>query len=116
MEFITGKHIPRRTFLRTAGVATVGLPFLDAMAPAGRLWAKTAAEIDRTRLICIENSNGVRRKQPVGRHAEPLGPRRCGSPLRLEPERRTGSPRAVPGLPDDHQQHRRAHGGAVPGV
>ena len=59
MEFITGKHIPRRTFLRTAGVATVGLPFLDAMAPAGRLWAKTAAEIDRTRLICIENSNGV---------------------------------------------------------
>ena len=59
MEFITGKHIPRRTFLRTAGVATVGLPFLDAMAPAGRPWAKTAAEIDRTRLICIENPHGA---------------------------------------------------------
>ena len=58
MEFITGKHIPRRTFLRTAGVAAVGVPFLDAMVPAGRLLARTAAD-DRTRLICIENSNGV---------------------------------------------------------
>jgi hypothetical protein len=29
------------------------------MAPAGRLWAKTPAEVNRTRLICIENSNGV---------------------------------------------------------
>ena len=33
--FITGKHIPRRTFLRGMGV-TMGLPFLDAMVPAGR--------------------------------------------------------------------------------
>ena len=31
--FITGKSIPRRTFLRGVG-ATVALPFLDAMAPA----------------------------------------------------------------------------------
>jgi hypothetical protein len=30
---ITGKHLPRRTFLRGLGAA-VGLPFLDAMAPA----------------------------------------------------------------------------------
>jgi hypothetical protein len=26
--FITGKHIPRRTFLRDAGAATLALPFL----------------------------------------------------------------------------------------
>ena len=36
MHFITGKHIERRTFLRGMG-ASVALPFLDAMVPAGRL-------------------------------------------------------------------------------
>ena len=34
MEFITGKHLPRRTFLRGMGAA-VALPMLDAMEPAG---------------------------------------------------------------------------------
>ena len=34
MHFITGKHMPRRTFLRGVG-ATVALPFLDAMVPSG---------------------------------------------------------------------------------
>ncbi|GIS79107.1 MAG: hypothetical protein CM1200mP14_06730 [Gammaproteobacteria bacterium] len=34
MHFITGKHIERRTFLRGMG-ASVALPFLDAMVPAG---------------------------------------------------------------------------------
>jgi len=33
MKFITKKQLPRRTFLRSAGV-TVGLPLLDAMIPA----------------------------------------------------------------------------------
>ena len=33
MEFITGKHLARRTFLRGLG-ATVALPLLDAMIPA----------------------------------------------------------------------------------
>ena len=57
MEFITQKRIPRRTFLRGAG-ASVALPLLDAMVPAGRHWAKTSAEIDKTRLICIEIVHG----------------------------------------------------------
>ena len=35
MNFITGKHMPRRTFLRGVG-ATVALPFLDSMVSAGR--------------------------------------------------------------------------------
>ena len=39
MSFITGKHLPRRTILRGIG-ATVALPFLDAMVPAGRLGAQ----------------------------------------------------------------------------
>ena len=33
MDYITGKHIPRRTFLRGMG-ATVALPLLDGMVPA----------------------------------------------------------------------------------
>jgi hypothetical protein len=55
MSFITGKQLDRRTFLRGAG-ATVALPFLDAMVPAGRLLAKTP---ERTRLVCIEEVHGL---------------------------------------------------------
>src|SRR6267378_2835624 len=40
--FITKKHIPRRTFLRGAGV-TLALPLLDAMVPALSATSKTAA-------------------------------------------------------------------------
>ena len=58
MEFITGKHISRRTVLRGLG-ATVALPFLDAMVPARQLWGKTQAMIDRTRLVCIEMVHGA---------------------------------------------------------
>jgi Protein of unknown function (DUF1552) len=57
MSFITGKHMPRRTFLRGMG-ATVALPFLDAMVPAGRVFAQAPAT-DRTRLVCIEEVHGL---------------------------------------------------------
>jgi hypothetical protein len=40
--FLTKKHISRRTALKSAGV-TLGLPFLDAMVPAGTALAQTAA-------------------------------------------------------------------------
>ena len=40
--FITKGHIPRRTFLKGAGV-TLGLPLLDAMLPASIALAQTAA-------------------------------------------------------------------------
>lgn len=40
--FITKRHLPRRTFLRSA-VATVSLPLLDAMIPAATVLAQTAA-------------------------------------------------------------------------
>ena len=64
MHFLTGRVVARRTFLRGAG-ATVALPLLDAMFPAGRLRARTggaggAATADQpTRLICIEEVHGV---------------------------------------------------------
>ena len=57
MLFITGKHLPRRTFLRGMG-ATVALPFLDAMVPAGR-GRGDLADSGVTRLIAIENSHGA---------------------------------------------------------
>src|SRR5215472_14233398 len=40
--FITKKHIDRRTVLKAAGMS-LGLPFLDAMVPAGTALAQTAA-------------------------------------------------------------------------
>ena len=42
--YITKKHLPRRTFLRSAA-ATVSLPLLDAMIPAATALAQTAANI-----------------------------------------------------------------------
>jgi hypothetical protein len=60
VPFITGKQMPRRTFLRGVG-ATVALPFLDAMVPAGGARAKAApARVhDPTRLVCIEEVHGL---------------------------------------------------------
>jgi Protein of unknown function (DUF1552) len=42
--FLTKKHLSRRTFIRGGSVA-LGLPFLDAMAPAGTAWSQTAAKL-----------------------------------------------------------------------
>ena len=58
MHFITGKQIPRRTFLRGVG-AGVALPFLDAMVPAGRVWSRSSQATDPTRLIAIEIVHGA---------------------------------------------------------
>jgi len=59
MNFLTGKALPRRTFLRGMGVS-VALPFLDAMVPAGRGgWSSVSAELDKTRLIAIEMVHGA---------------------------------------------------------
>ena len=58
MPILTGRHLPRRSFLRGAG-ATVALPFLDAMVPAGRLWARAPSAQDRTRFVAIELVHGA---------------------------------------------------------
>ncbi|MDR0780549.1 MAG: DUF1552 domain-containing protein [Pseudomonadales bacterium] len=42
-QYLTKKHLPRRTFLRSA-LASVSLPLLDAMIPAGTALAQTAAK------------------------------------------------------------------------
>lgn len=59
MEFVTGKHIGRRTFLKGVG-ASVGLPYLDAMIPAGRMSSAVARVAEeKTPLIAIEEVHGL---------------------------------------------------------
>ena len=53
--FLTGRHLSRREVLKGIG-ATVALPVLDAMTPAGRVL--TAAE-QTVRLICVEMVHGT---------------------------------------------------------
>jgi hypothetical protein len=67
MEFITGKHISRRALLKGMS-ASVGLPLLDAMVPAGRPLAATEAgkAADATRLVCIENVHGSAGSNDLG--------------------------------------------------
>src|SRR6266404_3091151 len=57
MTFITRKHLPRRTFLRGAGVA-IALPLLDSMVPAQTALTKTAAN-PKSRLGCIYVPHGA---------------------------------------------------------
>src|SRR5207247_6452038 len=57
MNFITKKHIPRRTFLRGAGV-TVALPLLEAMLPAQTPLKATAAN-PATRFVGIWHPHGA---------------------------------------------------------
>lgn len=77
MDFITGKAIPRRTFLRGVG-ATVSLPFLDAMIPAGRSWMDVKAEVDQTRLVCIEMVHGAAGASPFGEEKNLWSPATAG--------------------------------------
>jgi hypothetical protein len=60
MPILTGKSLPRRTFLRGMGAA-VALPYLDAMVPAFAGLKKTGASAagGRTRLVCIESVHGA---------------------------------------------------------
>jgi len=55
--FITRKHIPRRAFLRGAGI-TLALPLLDSMIPAQTPLAKTAA-VPKTRFTGIFVPHGM---------------------------------------------------------
>jgi hypothetical protein len=86
MNIITGKHISRRTVLRGMG-ATVALPFLDAMVPARRPWARTeaGAAADQTRLICMEMSHGSAGSNAWGAAQNMWAPAAAGSEFDLTP-------------------------------
>ena len=81
MNVITGKHLSRRTFLRSSG-ASVALPFLDAMVPAGRAWRDPAEEF--TRLVCVEESHGAAGSNEWGDTQHLFAPVKIGRGLELE--------------------------------
>ena len=85
MNFITGKHLSRRTFLRGAG-STVALPMLDAMIPAGRSWRDAAADPGSTRLICMEEVMGCAGSSPLGLEQGFFVPRTLGRNFEMAPE------------------------------
>ena len=61
MHFITGKHIDRRSFIQGVG-ATVALPFLDSMIPAGKMrggLSAAEASAGTTRFLAIEEVHGL---------------------------------------------------------
>src|SRR6476661_8700366 len=56
--FLSKKHIPRRTFLRGAGMM-LGLPLLDSMIPAATALAQTVAGKRPTRFVGIFFPHGM---------------------------------------------------------
>ncbi len=82
MHFITGKAVPRRTFLRGAGAA-VSLPFLDAMIPAGIRAA--ARPEDPTRLVAIEMVHGAAGSNEWGASRNYWSPSQTGRDFDLAP-------------------------------
>jgi uncharacterized protein DUF1552 len=88
MPYLTGKHVPRRTFLQGMGAA-VALPFLDAMVPAGMgTAAKTAAAEGNgpTRLVCIEEVHGQAGTTAIGRTKYLFAPETTGRDFKLIPD------------------------------
>jgi hypothetical protein len=87
MPFISGKHVPRRTFLRGAG-ATLALPLLDAMVPVRGAGSGSAlaAGTDRTRLVCIEEVHGLAGCNKFGASRFLFAPEATGREFKLVPD------------------------------
>jgi len=85
MKILTGRHIDRRTALKGLG-ATVALPFLDAMLPAGRLWASGRyAPTDATRFVAIEMVHGSAGSNEWGASQFLWAPEKAGRAFDLTP-------------------------------
>jgi hypothetical protein len=80
--FITQKHLSRRTVLKGMGV-TVALPFLEAMVPAGKAFAKTASS--RTCLVAIEMVHGSAGSTAFGAQKHMWSPAAVGTSFDLSP-------------------------------
>lgn len=86
MDIISGRHIPRRTFIRGAG-ASLALPFLDAMIPAGFGSARVTAEANsRVRLVCIEEVHGTAGCSDWGAKQFLFAPQGVGRDFELLPQ------------------------------
>ena len=83
MHFLTGKPLPRRTFVRGMG-ATFALPYLDAMVPVGIGGMKKATG-DRTRLVAIEMVHGAAGCNELGQKLNLWAPAETGKAFDLGP-------------------------------
>ncbi len=86
MEFITGKHMSRRTVLRGIG-ASIALPLLDAMVPVRRLVASPSSRVSAgpTRLVAIEMVHGAAGSSAYGASQHLWSPAAVGSDFDLTP-------------------------------
>ena len=84
MTFLTGKHLARRTFVRGMG-ASMALPFLDAMVPAGRSARRILDEPGKTRLVCIEEAMGTAGSNDWGATQNLYAPATLGKNFDLDP-------------------------------
>ena len=87
MNFLTGKSIPRRTFLQGMG-ATVALPYLDAMKPAMGRFSGTGnkAVDDRARFVAIESVHGAAGSNTWGASKFLWAPEQVGKGYEFAPE------------------------------
>src|SRR5215216_165853 len=79
MNFITQKHLHRRTVLKGLG-ATIALPFLDAMVPA-----RAAAQTRKVRLMAMEMVHGAAGSTAFGQQKNLWAPAATGSTFDLSP-------------------------------
>jgi hypothetical protein len=83
MQVISGRHIPRRTFLRDAS-AVIGLPMLEAMVPV-RLLGSGGKAASPTRLVCIEMVHGAAGSNQLGASLNLWSPAAVGREFDLGP-------------------------------
>ncbi len=81
--YLSQRHLSRRTMLRGVG-ATVALPFLEAMLPAGRAYAKSAAA-GKVRFAAIEMVHGSAGATVVGTEKHMWSPAATGQGFDLGP-------------------------------
>ncbi|MEO8000165.1 MAG: DUF1552 domain-containing protein, partial [Gemmatimonadaceae bacterium] len=87
-NFLTQKTLHRRTFLRGLS-ATVALPYLDAMRPAGRALGKlstNAAAAEKARVVCIETVHGAAGSNTMGAAKNLWAPAGLGRDWTMNPE------------------------------
>ena len=83
--YISQKHLPRRAVLKGLG-ATIALPFLDAMTPAGTVWAREVASGSRrVRLVAMEMVHGAAGSTNFGAKRNLWSPAAIGSDFDLAP-------------------------------
>ena len=84
MKYITGKHLPRRTFLRGMG-STIALPVLGAMIPAGHAASRAERQLNPTRLVAIEMVHGAAGSNEWGASQYLWAPEKTGREFDLTP-------------------------------